>query len=138
MTGFCRDIIPVVYTCTYGMTVSSYSSYYSLRARFQILHVCVLPVPAWYTCVPAGQGTSLGKTAGVSCFLILLVLLRQLFCRFCFFYLCYILIYATCVVPTRQRIYLAFWQLLALALQPLFKFLPDAAAPGYNITIIYS
>ena len=90
MTGFCRVIIPVVYVRTYGMTVSSYSSYYSLRARFQILHVCVLPVPAWYTCVPAGQGTSLGKTAGVSCFLILLVLLRQLFCRFCFF---------TCAIP---------------------------------------
>jgi len=57
MTGFCRDIIPVVYVRTYGMTVSSYSSYYSLRARFQILHVCVV-VPAVY---PPGKALHLGK-----------------------------------------------------------------------------
>ena len=83
MTGFCRDIIPVVYG-------------YDCFLIFLILLV-TSSFPN-FTCmcttstsmVPAGQGTSLGKTAGVSCFLILLVLLRQLFCRFCFF---------TCAIP---------------------------------------
>jgi hypothetical protein len=82
MTGFCRDIIPVVYgyDCFLIFLILLVTSSFP-----NFTCMCTTSTSMVHVCTPAGQGTSLGKTAGVSCFLILLVLLRQLFCRFCFF-----------------------------------------------------